>query len=395
MAHALHSKGHTLYAPHANAGMREICEVVATQAAPEAVAKQLQVDLTVVGPERPLAEGIADRFKALSLPLFGPVCSAARLESSKAWAKQLMQKYQIPTARFVVCRSPNEAMAVSGNQFAEWGSMVVKPSGLTGGKGVCVCETLADAQSAIREIAAQEIVLEERLTGQELSLLALCDGTKLLPMLPAQDYKQLYDFGRGPNTGGLGACAPAPSLTSDTLQAIYEEIVQRTQNALKGEGICYQGVLYFGVILTQQGPKLLEYNCRFGDPEAQALLPLLESDLAELMSACIGGHLEESAMRWAPKSSCCVVMASHGYPEEYTTGHEILGLPAIKQLPDCLLFHAGTTLDERGRTLTTGGRVLGVTGVANTPQEAAQLAYSAVEQIAFENAYYRRDIGDL
>ena len=408
LAHTFFRQGHRVYCLPGNAGTDEICDAIPKQwGAINAthhnqitdLVKKLGVDLTVVGPENLLEGGIADAFAVQHLPLFGPTKKATTLESSKAWSKQFMAKYQIPTARFSLSKNLKEAHELANKNFTEWNGVVIKPSGLTGGKGVAVCQTLEEASDAIKEImeenlygkAGEEIVIEERLIGKELSILAFCDGEKMIPMIPSQDHKRLYNNDKGPNTGGVGAYAPPP-FADKLMTEIKETIIDRTNEGLKREGIIYKGVLFFGIILTASGPKLLEYNCRFGDPEAQAVLPLLGSDLARIMRSCLDGKLQDKDIIWSAKVSCCVVMVSGGYPNRFVTGQEIFGLNDLKGQRNCLVFHAGTVRNEGNHVVTSGGRVLGITGIGNTLQEAIDMAYDGVKKISFNQAYYRTDI---
>jgi phosphoribosylamine---glycine ligase len=403
LAHTFFRQGHRVFCHPGNAGTEQICEAVPVSMKHESaltIAEKLKIDLTVVGPEDHLAKGISDIFTIQNKLLFGPSKRAAQLESSKAWAKEFMKKYSIPTARFKVCYNSKQAQATAHAHFKEWNGLVIKPSGLTAGKGVTVCGTIEEALNAIEEImdkalygdAGKTVIVEERLFGKELSLLAFCDGVKMIPMIPSQDHKNLYEGDKGPNTGGIGAYAPTPFVSASLMNTIRKDIVERTNTALQCKGLTYRGILYFGIMLTDAGPKVLEYNCRFGDPEAQAILPLLQSDLYELMLACLNGDLKEQDLSWSQQAACCVVMASAGYPHKPRTGEKILGLNKVKESSDCLIFHAGTTRNSEGSILTAGGRVLGVTGLGNTLQEAVSIAYKAVDNIAFKGAHYRRDI---
>jgi phosphoribosylamine--glycine ligase len=347
-----------------------------------AFVQENQIDLTVVGPEDFLAKGIANAFDEKKLPLFGPRKEAAILESSKAWAKSFMQKYNIPTAKFAVCKNQEQAMK------SLYPNIVVKPSGLTGGKGVVCCQTVEQAKEAVKAISNDDIVLEEMLFGKEMSLLAFCDGSTIVPMIPAQDHKRLHNYDKGPNTGGMGAYAPVPFVTDSLMEVIRSTIIDRTLKGIKSENLHYVGVIYFGLMLTTEGPKVLEYNCRFGDPETQAILPLLDSDLAEIMLACWRGRLRDVPLRWKKQSSCCVVMASPGYPGQCQTGIEIHGL----EHSPALVFHASTKKNNHGKVISSGGRVLGITGIGSSLQEAAQNAYQGIKGITFPTSHYRTDI---
>jgi|DewCreStandDraft_5_1066085.scaffolds.fasta_scaffold00485_44 phosphoribosylamine--glycine ligase/phosphoribosylaminoimidazole synthetase len=363
-----------------------------------AFAKEAQVDLTVVGPEAPLAEGLVDRFQAEGLRIFGPVRAAARLESSKAFAKAFMTRHGIPTARYAAF---SEYYAALRHLLAVDYPVVIKASGLAAGKGVIVPTSLEEAEDALRQImvervfgaAGDEVVIEERLTGVEASLLAFCDGKTIVPMPPAQDHKRLLEGDRGPNTGGMGAFAPSPACPPALVAQIARTILQPAVDGLRAEGTPYVGVLYAGLMLTTDGPNVLEFNCRFGDPETQAILPLLDSDLLDILEACVEGRLSEVDVRWREGACACIVLASGGYPHRYEKGHPITGLDAAAALPGVALFHAGTRREATGQLLTDGGRVLGVTAVGDSLEQALARAYAAAAQIQFKDMHYRRDIG--
>ena len=340
----------------------------------EAVKKK-GIDLTVVGPEVHLERGIQNVFEKEGLKLFGPSREAAHLETSKAFAKEFMARHKIPTARFEIGSDLETA-----KRFLEEGGVVVKASGLAGGKGVTCCKTFEEAKRAIREIGSGEIVIEELLEGPELSLQCIVDGERIVPLLAARDHKRLYDGDAGPNTGGMGAFAPLP-LDKEILQ----RVVEPTLAGLKADGIAYRGILYFGLMLTKEGPKLLEYNCRFGDPEAQAVLPLLESDLAKLMM----GPLPKTPLRWSKKASICVVLAAKGYPTSPIQGASIR---KMRGRDDLFFFHAGTKL-EGDKLVTAGGRVIGVTALGTNLEDARQSAYAAIDALQTPWAHFRRDIG--
>ncbi len=363
-----------------------------------AFAKEAQVDLTVVGPEAPLAEGLVDRFQAEGLRIFGPVQAAARLESSKAFAKAFMTRHGIPTARYAIFRDYHAALR---HLLTVDYPVVIKASGLAAGKGVIVPAGLDEAEDALRQImvervfgaAGDEVVIEERLSGVEASLLAFCDGKTIVPMPPAQDHKRLLEGDRGPNTGGMGAFAPSPACPPALVAQIARTILQPAVDGLRAEGTPYVGVLYAGLMLTAAGPNVLEFNCRFGDPETQAILPLLDSDLLDILEACVEGRLSEIDVRWREGACACIVLASGGYPNRYEKGHPITGLDAAAALPGVALFHAGTRRDATGQLLTDGGRVLGVTAVGDSLEQALTRAYAAAAQIQFKDMHYRRDIG--
>jgi len=359
------------------------------------VARRESIGLTVVGPEDPLAAGIADAFREAGFRIFGPTAAGARLEADKAFAKQLMRQYTIPTAEariFTDFRLARQYIATRDEP------VVVKAAGLAKGKGVIVCDDPADAILAAEDMlvkhkfgsAGDTIVVEERLLGREASLLAVVNGHTAFLLEPAQDHKRLRDGDQGPNTGGMGAFCPTPLIDSETLRQIQSQIVVPTLDALVREGIPYCGVLYFGLMLTAAGPRVLEFNCRFGDPETQAILIRLRSDLLELLNAAVDGRLESAEVQWDARHALCVVVASAGYPDQYVTGLPIAGLPP--DADDLVVYHAGTRW-EGERLVTSGGRVLGVTALGATLGEARSRAYSAVEQIRFDGMQYRTDLG--
>ncbi len=358
-------------------------------------AQQQAIDLTIVGPEAPLVEGIVDHFRAAGLAIFGPTQVAAQLEGSKAFTKAFLQRHGIPTAQSASFTDFDEAMRYLRDLDDP---PVVKASGLAAGKGVILPETLDEAAETIKAMlldgrfgrAGEEVVLEERLSGEELSVLAFCDGQHALLLPAAQDHKRLLDRDRGPNTGGMGAFAPAPAATPALLDTVTKEILLPTLAGMAAEGAPYQGVLYAGLMVTASGPKVLEFNCRFGDPETQVILPLLQSDLLDLVQASLNGTLDQVKAQWAKRTAVTVVMAARGYPEEPEIGHEISGI-AEAEKSGALVFHAGTKQVDQ-RLVIAGGRVLSVTGVGATLKLAADQAYNGVRQIHFTGAQYRRDI---
>ena len=362
------------------------------------LARTQAVDLTVVGPEAPLAAGVVDAFSAAGLRCFGPMQAAAQLESSKAFSKAFMLRHGIPTARYAVFTSFDEALAhVAATDYP----VVIKASGLAAGKGVLLPESLAEAETALRQImverafgaAGDEVVIEERLAGPEASVLAFSDGRNLVVMPAAQDHKRVFDGDLGPNTGGMGAYAPAPVMTAELLDEVRRTVLQPTIDGMQAEGTPYVGILYAGLMLTTGGIKVLEFNCRFGDPETQAILPLLTSDLLDVFDACLDGTLDQVTVRWRAGAAATVVAASEGYPGSYPKGREITGLAEAEALADVAIFHAGTALADNDRVLTDGGRVLAITGVGDDLAGALAHAYHGIERISFQGIQYRRDIG--
>ncbi|MBF6592993.1 MAG: phosphoribosylamine--glycine ligase [Thermaceae bacterium] len=382
-----------LYAAPGNPGMAELAELVPWDGNIAYLADwafQEGIELTLVGPEGPLVEGIADAFEARGLRVFGPVQRAAMIEGSKSFAKDLMHRYGIPTAQY---RTFSDALSALEYLELTRAPIVVKDSGLAAGKGVTVATTLHQAKQAAANILSgpepAEIVVEEFLSGPEVTVLAVTDGQTIRPLLPSQDHKRLQDGDTGPMTGGMGAICPYP-LEGDTLAEIEEQVLRPLVRGLRSEGIVYKGVIYAGIMLTGAGPKVLEFNARFGDPEAQAILPLLQTDLIELALAVVEGRLGELELRWHPGSSACVVMTAPGYPDD---PHK--GLPLhLPQLPpqQVLYFQAGTRQSQEG-LLTNGGRVLSVVGLGSDLAQALERAYTGVKAVQFERAQYRRDIG--
>jgi phosphoribosylamine--glycine ligase len=383
-----------------NAGIREDAECIDIQADNQlellAFAKKRKVDLTMVGPEGPLVDGLVDRFRVENLRIVGPTKTAARLEGSKSFAKEFMHKYGLPTARYEVI--PN--LQKGAYQLQHWpGRSVVKADGLAAGKGVKVCETQAEAKDFLYELMEKEIfgsagatvLIEECLEGEEATILAFCDGKTLVPMPASQDHKRLSDGDLGPNTGGMGAYAPAPVVTPELLQVIEKTVFQPFLKGLQAEGFDYRGIIYFGLMLTKTGPQLLEFNVRFGDPETQALLPLLDSDFAAILKAVADQTLTSELVIWKNASSLCVVLASGGYPGPFEKGKAIKGLTA-KVSDNVEVSHAGTSL-AGATVVTNGGRVLGVTAVAPRLTDARDQAYAAVSEITWEGMTYRKDIG--
>ncbi len=360
-------------------------------------ARSNEIDLTLVGPEAPLVAGIVSAFKKAGLKIFGPDQAAARLEGSKVFAKNLMKKYEIPTAEYETFSNAEQAISYIKKKG---GPIVVKAEGLAAGKGVIVAETVEEAIKAVEKImvenkfgsAGERIVLEECLTGEEATVLAFTDGETIVPMLPSQDHKPAYNNDQGSNTGGMGAYVPAPVVTDDLLDDIYKEILVPTVEALKEEGIKYKGILYAGLMIEDGQAKVLEYNVRFGDPEAQVILPLLKTDLVEIATAIIAGDLDKLKIEWLPETAVCVIMASGGYPVEYETGKVISGLNKLEDQDNINVFQAGTKLKD-GELVTAGGRVLGVTALGDDYRQTIDKAYQGVNKLDFEDAHYRTDIG--
>ena len=363
-------------------------------------AKQNHIDLVVVGPEVPLAAGAVDAFTAAGIKAFGPGKQAAELEASKVFCKNLLRHADISQAEFHTFSDPAEARLFL--QDREDVPVVVKADGLAAGKGVIVCDNRAEALDAVQRIAGakefgaagSQLLIEERLVGQEASVLAITDGQTILTMPAAQDHKPAYDGDRGPNTGGMGAYSPTPLVTDEVMQAVEEKILVPTVHQMKRSRRPFRGVLYAGLMITKQGIKVLEYNVRFGDPECQPLMMRLQSDLVDVLEATVDGRLDEvEPMRWDPRPSVCVVMASEGYPGNYTKGHPIRGLDEAAKLPHVKVFHAGTSIWD-GQPVSHGGRVLGVTALGDTISQAKLNAYTAVKCIRWEGAWCRKDISD-
>ena len=390
-----------LYIAPGNPGTESVGENVLIPAENIAELKEFaireKVDLTVVGPELPLTLGIADEFASAGLKVFGPSMRAAEIEGSKIFSKELMQKYRIPTGYYKKFDNPELARAYIETHEPPF---VVKADGLAAGKGVIICQTRAEAFSAIGLImdakafgeAGRKIIIEEFLTGEEASLLAITDGKTVIPLAPAQDHKAIFDGDKGPNTGGMGAYSPAPVISPKIAEEIMESVMRPTVVAMEREGRPYKGVLYAGIMMTERGPKVLEFNCRFGDPETQPIMMRLEDDLFEVLMRAVDGRLEGMELHWSPKTAVCVVMSAMGYPGEYLKGSTIEGLADAAGLDGVVVFHAGTAT-QRGRVVTSGGRVLGVTALGDGTRDAIEKAYRAVDRISWEGAYYRKDIG--
>ncbi|ADQ15662.1 phosphoribosylamine--glycine ligase [Halanaerobium hydrogeniformans] len=356
-----------------------------------------KIDITIVGPEAPLAAGIVDLFKEHGIKVFGPTKDAAQLESSKVFAKNLMQKYNIPTAEYKSFSDPKDARKYIKEKGVP---IVVKAEGLAAGKGVIVAQHLEEALNAVEKImidekfgqAGEKIVVEEYLEGEEATILSFCDGESIVPMIPSQDHKPVYDGDEGPNTGGMGAYAPAPVVDKKMMSEIKKEIMEPTLKALQKEGIDFKGIIYFGLMIKNNKAKVLEYNVRFGDPEAQVVLPLLKTDLLEIIEAVLNNKLGDLKIEWSTKKALCVVMASGGYPVEYETGKKITGIEMFEERDDLIVFQAGTKA-VNGELFTDGGRVLAVTALADGFTEVIEKAYKGVEKIQFEDFHIRHDIG--
>jgi phosphoribosylamine---glycine ligase len=356
------------------------------------IAKRERVGLVVIGPEAPLAAGLADMFGEAGIPVFGPSASAAQLESSKSFAKQMMEQAGIPCAQAHVFADQAQALNFARASGVPW---VVKADGLASGKGVVVAESVEETIAAIEQImatsAGQRVLLEQRLVGEEVSVLALCDGTTLLPLPPARDHKRLSDGDLGPNTGGMGAYAPA-ELDPETFAQIVDQLMLPVVRAMAANGHPFRGALYAGVMLTASGPHILEFNARFGDPETQVIVPLIEGDLLAALLACAEGRLEPGMLRWSDGAAACVVLAAAGYPAAPRAGDTISGVETAAEEPGVLVFHAGTDWGD-GALVTAGGRVLCVTGLGRTRRAALARAYEVIDYISFEGMQYRRDIG--
>jgi phosphoribosylamine--glycine ligase len=388
----------TLYVLPGNPGTAELAENVSgismdDHAAIVEFCKQQDIDLVLVGPEVPLAAGLADSLSAGGVGCFGPQRAAAQIEASKVFAKDFMARHRIPTARYATFRQFEEAIQYLDSLD---GPIVIKASGLAAGKGVILPETIDEAKATLKSIllenvfgdAGREVVIEERLVGQEVSLMAFTDGTTVIPMLPAQDHKRLLDGDDGPNTGGMGAYAPAPIFSADMMNEAMELVLNPAVNGLRREGTPFIGVLYAGLMLTSNGIRVLEFNCRFGDPETQVLLPLLETDMLEIAEACVHGTLADLDIHWKNGVAVCVVMASKGYPEKVESGRSV----TIGEFPeDMVWFHAGTKMQNE-HIVTSGGRVFGLTARANNLEAALNKVYSNIDRISFEGMHYRKDI---
>ena len=391
-----------LYCAPGNVGIAEVAECVNIGVMEfdklTAFARENQIDLTIIGPDDPLAAGAVDAFEAAGLRVFGPRKNAAILEASKAFSKDLMKKYGIPTAAYETFTSPEAALT-----YLETAKMpiVLKADGLALGKGVLICKDLEEAKEGVKTLmldkqfgsAGDEIVIEEFMTGREVSVLSFVDGKTIKIMTSAQDHKRAKDGDQVLNTGGMGTFSPSPFYTADVDAFCKEHIYQKTVDAMRAEGREFKGIIFFGLMLTADGPKVLEYNARFGDPETQVVLPRMKNDIVDLFEACIDGTLDQMDLQFEDNAAVCVVLASDGYPEHYEKGFPIHGLEHFKDADGYYVFHAGSKFDADGQIVTNGGRVLGVTATGKTLKEARTNAYKATEFITFDNKYMRHDIG--
>lgn len=390
-----------LFAAPGNAGIAQYAECVDISVmdgkALVSFAQKENIDLTIIGPDDPLVAGVADYFIEAGLKVFGPDKKAAIIEGSKAFSKDLMRKYNIPSAEYETFDNANNAL-----EYLETAKMpiVLKADGLALGKGVLICNTLEEAKDGVKSLmldkqfggAGDRIVIEEFMTGREVSVLCYCDGTNIKPMASAQDHKRAKDGDQGLNTGGMGTFSPSPFYTCEVDDFCKENVYQRTMDAMKSEGRDFKGILFCGLMLTDEGPKVLEYNARFGDPEAQVVLPRMKNDIIDVLEACIDGRLNEVELEFIDSAAVCVVLASDGYPEDYEKGHLISGLDEFNNKEGYYVFHAGTKETEEG-IVTNGGRVLGVTALGEDLFKARENAYEATKWIGFANKYMRNDIG--
>lgn len=394
-----------IYAIPGNAGIAKIAQCVNIKIGEEHYFKKIkeivekeEIDLTFVGPEAPLVDGIVDYFNDNGLKIFGPKKDAALIEGSKVFAKGFMDRHKIPTPDYKIFKDSQSALKyIKEHAFP----LVVKYDGLAAGKGVFICRDETEAITAIDEILEKrifgkdncKIIVEDFEEGQEISLLAFCDGKNVICMPSSQDHKRIFDGDKGSNTGGMGAYSPFPLVSTQLLKEIKNKVLFPTIQGLREEGRTYIGVIYLGLIKNKEGIKVLEYNARLGDPEAQVILPRLETDLVEIVEACLNGRVDEVKVRWSSKPCLCVVLASCGYPDSYEKGKEITGMDIEDQMDDLIIFHAGTKMKE-DKIVTNGGRVLGVTALGKDIFEAKERAYQAVKEISFEGVQYRSDIGD-
>ncbi|MDY6084980.1 MAG: phosphoribosylamine--glycine ligase [Dialister sp.] len=383
-----------------NDGMSDVAHIIPIKSKEDILdyVRLMKIDLTVAGPETVLTDGLADEFEKQGYPFFGPGAEAARIEGSKGFAKVFMEKYHIPTAAYKAFANKREAVAYI--EQAPSLPLVIKADGLAAGKGVIIAQTKEEAKSAVMDMldghafgaAGKSVVIEEYMEGEEASVLCFCDGTRIVPMISSQDHKRIGDGDTGPNTGGMGAYAPAPVMTEELSQVVYDTILLPTIRGMKKEGHPFKGCLYAGLMITKDGPKVVEFNCRFGDPETEAVLPLLDGDLAKIMLDCAKGRLKKEDVTWKKAYAVDVVLAAEGYPGPHSGGEEIKGLEEAKKA-GCHLFHAGTK-KVKGKPVVNGGRVLNVVAVAPTLKEAKEKAYEGVSKIRWRGMQYRHDIAD-
>ena len=389
-----------VYVVPGNDGMSDVASLIPIKGNEDIIdfARLMQVDLTVAGPETVLTEGLADEFEKRGMAFFGPSKAAARIEGSKGFAKALMKKYGIPTAAYETF--DDEEKAIAYLKANDTYPIVIKADGLASGKGVIIAQSEEEAIDTVKDMleghtfsgAGSSVVIEEFMEGEEASMLCFCDGTNVVPMISAQDHKRIFDFDKGPNTGGMGAYAPAPVMTKEMCEEVNVRILRPIVAAMKKEGYPFKGCLYAGLMITSEGPKVVEFNCRFGDPETEAVLPLFDGDLARVMLDCVRGTLSDEAVVWKKACAVDVVLASEGYPASHSSGEVISGIEDAKKA-GCLVFHAGT-VKKNGEYVVNGGRVLNVVALADTIAEAKAKAYEGVSRISWRGMQYRHDIAD-
>ena len=389
-----------VYVVPGNDGMSDVASLIPIKGNDDIIdfARLMQVDLTVAGPETVLTEGLADEFEKRGMAFFGPSKAAARIEGSKGFAKALMKKYGIPTAAYETF--DDEEKAIAYLKANDTYPIVIKADGLASGKGVIIAQSEEEAIDTMKDMleghtfsgAGRSVVIEEFMEGEEASMLCFCDGTNVVPMISAQDHKRIFDFDKGPNTGGMGAYAPAPVMTKEMCEEVNVRILRPIVAAMKKEGYPFKGCLYAGLMITSEGPKVVEFNCRFGDPETEAVLPLFDGDLARVMLDCVHGTLSDEAVVWKKACAVDVVLASEGYPASHSSGEVISGIEDAKKA-GCLVFHAGT-VKKNGQYVVNGGRVLNVVALADTLAEAKAKAYEGVSRISWRGMQYRHDIAD-
>ena len=391
-----------LFCAPGNAGIAQVATCVPIKATDVDTmvrwTKENVIDFVMVAPDDPLALGMVDAMEKAGIPAFGPRANAAIIEASKAFSKELMKKYNIPTAKYETFTDLDSALSYIRQQGAP---IVVKADGLALGKGVVVASTVEEAETAVREMmedkkfgdSGSTVVIEECMVGPEVTVLAFCDGEHLVPMLSSQDHKRAYDGNKGPNTGGMGAFCPSPNYTPEIAAFCEKNIFLPTVNALKAEGRPFKGVIYFGLMLTKDGPRVVEYNARFGDPETQPILSMLDTDLMDIFEACVNGTLDQVDIRWKDGAACCIVLASGGYPVSYQSGYPISGLE--KAAETATVFHAGTKRNDKGEIVNAGGRVLGVTAVGDNLPDTIAKAYDAAKPITWTDMHFRTDIGKV